>query len=73
MDDEQWRTIDGFPEYEVSSYGNVRSKDRIVTRKGYPSRIKGVQLKQFYSRGYMRVALYNGNRSSRKQFWFIVL
>lgn len=68
MDDEQWRTIDGFPEYEVSSYGNVRSKDRIVTRKGYPSRIKGVQLKQFYSRGYMRVALYNGNRSSRKQF-----
>lgn len=68
MDDEQWRTIGGFPEYEVSSYGNVRSKDRIVTRNGRPSRIKGVKLKQFYSRGYMRVALYNGNRSSRKQF-----
>jgi len=25
---EEWRTIEGFPDYEVSNYGNIRSKDR---------------------------------------------
>lgn len=25
---EEWKTIEGFEDYEVSSYGNVRSKDR---------------------------------------------
>ena len=33
-----------------------------------PTKLKGSLLKQFEGRGYKRVALYNGNRKSRKQF-----
>lgn len=42
---EEWKTIDGFPNYEVSNLGNVRSKDRTVLRKGNPTKIKGLMLK----------------------------
>lgn len=31
---EEWRTIEEFPDYEVSSIGNVRSKERIVEKSG---------------------------------------
>ena len=65
---EEWRKVDGFPNYEVSSFGNVRGKDRIVMRKGTPARIKGQQLKQHETRGYYRVVLYFGNRNAHKEF-----
>lgn len=30
---EEWRTIEEYPFYEVSSLGRVRSKDRAITRR----------------------------------------
>lgn len=65
---EEWKTITGYENYEVSNSGRVRSKDRIVNRKGKPVRITGQILKQFEGGSYMRVALYQGDRKSRKQF-----
>ena len=65
---EVWKTVDGFENYEVSNLGNIRSKDRIVTRKGYSARLKGALLKTNLCNGYPRVALYTGNRKSVKQF-----
>lgn len=62
---ERWKTIQDYPNYEVSNHGNVRSKDRIVLRKGCKTILKGRLLKQYCGGGYMRVALYNGNRASR--------
>lgn len=62
---EKWKTIQEYPNYEVSNRGNVRSKDRIVVRKGHKTILKGKLLKQYCGGGYMRVALYNGNRGSR--------
>ncbi|MBO9602542.1 MAG: NUMOD4 motif-containing HNH endonuclease [Novosphingobium sp.] len=43
--DEIWRDIVGYEgSYEVSSYGRVRSLDRVVFRLGRPKRIKGRSL-----------------------------
>lgn len=65
---EEWKQIDGYENYEVSNIGRVRSKDRIVYRKNVKTLLKGKILKQFTGGGYMRVALYQGDRKSRKQF-----
>ena len=65
---EEWKTIDGFPNYEVSNLGNVRSKDRTVLRKGNPTKIKGHTLNPREAKGYMRVALYNGSRSNHRAY-----
>lgn len=70
---EEWKEIINYPNYEISNYGNVRSKDRYVIRNGRKSFVKGQMLKQFMAKGYMRVALYNGDRCSRKQFQVHVL
>ena len=67
---EEWKIIIGYPNYEISNYGNVRSRDRFVIRNGRKSFVKGKILKQFVAKGYLRVALYNGDRKSRKQFQF---
>ena len=32
---EQWKTIEDYPDYEVSSFGRVRSKDRKITQLGH--------------------------------------
>lgn len=64
---EEWVEISGFPNYEVSSFGNVRSKDRTSLRNGAPANIKGQMLKQADSRGYKRVTLYDGSRSKHRQ------
>ena len=66
---EEWRTVPDFPNYEVSNFGNVRSKDRIVSRKGNPANLKGFPLKTKVSRGYERVTLYSGNRELHKQIF----
>jgi len=34
MDNEEWRSINNFPSYEVSNFGRVKSLGRIVYRKG---------------------------------------
>lgn len=58
---ETWRTIKGYEKYEVSNYGNVRSKDRIIFRKdGKTMRLNSVHLKSIEDRkGYLHVSLYN--------------
>jgi len=33
IEDEEWRTIQEFPHYSISSYGNVRHQDRTNARK----------------------------------------
>ena len=66
---EEWRTIDGFENYEVSNKGNVRSKDRVVKRRGVDTKLKGMPLKESHVNGYVRVTLYNGNRKAHKQIF----
>ena len=67
---EVWKTISGFPNYEVSNLGNVKSKDRVVTRRGNRVHIKGVLLKATKNNnGYYRVTLYGGSRQKHKQFF----
>ena len=66
---EEWKTIDGFENYEVNNKGVVRSKDRIVKRNGVDTRISGKTLKTNCVKGYARVTIYNGNRKAHKQFF----
>ena len=65
---EEWRTVQDFPNYEVSNFGNVRSKDRVSMRRGVPARIKGELLLPQDIGGYKRVTLYGGTRKAHKQF-----
>tara|TARA_R100001086_G_C11771133_1_gene240885 strand:- start:225 stop:608 length:384 start_codon:yes stop_codon:yes gene_type:complete len=43
---EIWKTTKESDSYEVSNYGRVRSKDRIVYRKGHKMMLKGKILSQ---------------------------
>ena len=53
---EKWRKIEGFPSYEVSNLGNVRSKGFIMNN-GYFR--KGRVLKPYPDpKGYMKVELH---------------
>ena len=55
---EIWKDVVGYEEYyEVSSEGNVRSKDRWVNNKGTIEFRKGRVLKQCDNRGYKLVTL----------------
>ena len=58
--EEIWKTIVRFPEYEVSNYGNVRSKDKVVkTTLGHDMRFAGKLLNQkIHKSGYKDVTLY---------------
>lgn len=64
---EEWKTVPDYPNYEVSNFGNVRSKDRITIRKGAPAKIKGQLLKSHDTRGYKSVTLYSGSRDMHIQ------
>lgn len=66
---ELWKTIEHHKNYEVSNWGRVRSKDRNVTRRNCTSLVRGVMLKQYLGGGYKRVALYDGSRDSRKNYF----
>lgn len=79
---EQWKKISKFPSYEVSSFGRVRSLDR-VCRSGPGIGIRNVVgkiLKPFivHSTGYMQIALpdrkkYSVHRLVAREFcdgWF---
>jgi len=50
---EEWKPITDYPEYEVSSLGQVRRNDRILKLRN--------------TRGYHRVVLYKNNESKSKQ------
>lgn len=55
---EEWREVVGRDGYEVSSYGRVRSVERVILRRGFPAQMKGrilAQRKQ--NAGYMVVNL----------------
>lgn len=61
---ERWKFIGGFPGYEISNLGQVRSCNRtIVTandqRRTYRGRVLGVAVD---GNGYRRVCLWRGNR-----------
>lgn len=59
IDEEIWRPTEGYPGYEVSNLGNVRSLDRCVPRKDHFLNIKGRQLRLIFicTNGYYRVHL----------------
>ena len=68
-DVEIWKTIPEYPNYEVSNFGNIRSKIRFVARNGNVARLPGCDLKKRLITGYERVTLYNGSRNEHKQFF----
>lgn len=62
---EAWKPIDGFPGYEVSDLGRVRSLARVITRSdGRPRTIAPCIRKGVLNipNGYLRVALTGGVR-----------
>lgn len=67
---EEWKDVVGYENYEVSSYGNVRSKDRYITQYGhkktYTRLMKGHQLKkEKLNSGYYVVQLSkNGKKKA---------
>lgn len=66
---EEWRTIEGFDEYEVSNMGLVRSKDRFVNVSGNGKRlIKGQILKSHSCRhGYQYLSLCSKSKHTHFQ------
>lgn len=64
---EEWKTVKEYPNYEVSNKGKVRSKDRVIIRKGVSAKVKGQVLKPSINRGYYRVTVYGGNRKIKRQ------
>ena len=65
---EIWKTVPEFPNYEVSNFGNVRSKNRVSVRNGSHAKIKGQILKQAKLKYYNRVTLYSGARDKHRQY-----
>jgi hypothetical protein len=59
---EIWKQIMGFEGiYEVSSYGNLRSVDRVVVCGGQVNKIKGTQKQQYLGTGgYLNARLSKG-------------
>lgn len=64
--EEIWKTILGYEGlYEISSYGNVRSLDRVVTRSDGNERFaKGKRLSKIKSNGYWRANLSRDGKVS---------
>lgn len=57
---EEWRAIEGVPNYEVSSFGRVRSLSRtFINKRGMPHSVKGRILRQGKngSGGYLSVRI----------------
>lgn len=71
---EEWLPIPGYPGYEASSIGRVRSVDRIITpRIGPPRRMKGRVLYQFIRwNGYRQVSLPVASRRQTRRVHALV-
>ena len=59
---EVWKDIEDYPNYQVSNFGNVKSKERYTKQRNGMSLRKEKLLKpQKDKKGYMQVILYNEN------------
>ena len=75
MEQEIWKPVKGFKNYEVSSLGRVKSLDRIVNGK-YTNTLlrKGVVLKpNLSSRGYHMVGLYRASLKTETKLVHILV
>lgn len=74
MTSEEWRPVLGWPGYEVSSKGRVRSVARTVIRSdGLPHRVKERVLKPArHPDGYMKVGLSNRGRKLTRPIHVLV-
>lgn len=61
--EEQWKQVDGFPHYEVSNFGRVRSfpQDGLVRGRKTIRYLTGTS-----NQGYIRVSLSNGKLKKRE-------
>lgn len=67
---EAWQQIKGWSNYEVSSYGRVRSKERIKYNRGNKTicKLKGKILKQRVGKdGYAYVTLYESGQINKRK------
>lgn len=64
-----WKNIEGYPNYMVSNYGNVKSLQRKLynVRKKKITVIKEKIKKPFISSGYYRIELWNNGISKKYQ------
>lgn len=67
METEIWKSLPGVPGVEVSTFGKVRTLDRVVSSEKRTQFIKGRILKQFSDKdGYLRVSIADdGKRFSK--------
>lgn len=64
---ELWEDIPNFTNYQVSNYGNVRSKDKMVIRKNGRNYLKrGKLLSKEKCKGYLRVSLIENGKIIHK-------
>lgn len=72
---EEWKPVVGFPHYEVSSHGKVRSLDRnVAARDGSIKNLRGVQLKPgMDSNGRPLVVLRKDGKSFSRRVHTLVI
>lgn len=59
---EAWKDIANYPNYQVSNFGNVKSKERYTKqRNGFSLRKERILKQNKDHKGYMQVILYNDN------------
>lgn len=65
---EMWKTIEGYPDYEVSTYGRVRSISRTIVVDGHERNYVSRVLRQnICSRGFANVTMsVEGHRVSKR-------
>ena len=77
MSKERWKAIPGYKGlYEVSSYGNVRSLDRMtMNKKGNQRRQRGKLISQSTHpiSGYSQVRLYNNGKGKTFSLHYLVM
>lgn len=66
---EEWRDIQGFPNYQISNLGNVKSKERYTKARGNKIIHRKERLLKIQTdhKGYKYVRLYNSNGFKAKK------